>query len=112
MTMKMKVLVFREGCNPAAEEIDGSLKSMQKIVGGNIECYQPNEEFCVICDEEGRFKHQWPNRDIMTEDYRLRQRIYGDFFVCGAGEEDFVGLTDKQIQTLLDKCRRGPIAIG
>ncbi len=37
----MKVLVIESGKDPVAREIDGSLKSMQAVVGGYIQAFYP-----------------------------------------------------------------------
>ena len=46
----MKVVYCKAGCDPAIKEIDGSLESMQSLVGGYIEC-APIGDYAVIGNE-------------------------------------------------------------
>jgi hypothetical protein len=38
------------------------------------------------------------NRAIRDEEGRIVDVICGDFFICGLGEEDFVGLEDEMVE--------------
>ena len=73
----MRILVVEPTKDPYVKEIDGSLASMQAIVGGFIQAVEPFED---------------PNGipyDI----------IHGTFFLAQGSGEEFCSLTDKQIQT-------------
>lgn len=51
----MMVLIIAPGKSPIVSEIDGSLKSMQDIVGGYIQAfYLWWEEVAIICNDEGK----------------------------------------------------------
>ena len=54
----MKVLFIQPLKTPKTVEIDGSLESMQKLVGGYIESIYPFEdgEICLVCNEEGKLE--------------------------------------------------------
>ena len=40
---------------PTIQEIDGSLESMQRIVGGDIEAVYPfDDPVAIVCNEEGK----------------------------------------------------------
>ena len=54
----MKVLFIQPLKAPKTVEIDGSLESMQKLVGGYIESIYPFEdgEICLVCNEEGKLE--------------------------------------------------------
>ena len=51
----MRILLVEPGKRPVLKEIDGSLKSMQEIVGGTIQAIYPFEEpVALICNDEGK----------------------------------------------------------
>lgn len=58
----MKILIVEPGKHPREAEIDGSLESMQKIVGGYLQAIYPFEdEVALVCDDESKLKSdmQW-----------------------------------------------------
>lgn len=89
----MKILIVEPGNHPRETEIDGSLESMQKTVGGYIQAIYPFEdEVAVICDDEAKLKAdtQW-NRMILE----IGDVIKGTFFIAGLGTEDFTDLSSE-----------------
>ena len=84
----MNVLIVEPGMEPYEAEIDGSLKSMQNIVGGLIEAVYPyQDKVAIVCNDEGLINGMELNRQINPHTI-----IGGPFFVCGLGEEDFLSL--------------------
>ena len=61
----MKAILVPVGAMPRTVEIDGSLKSMQEAVGGNIELcsWVFNDQPTVYVNEEGKFTCE-PNRAV------------------------------------------------
>ena len=55
----MRVLVVEPERRPEVKEIDGSLRSMQEVVGGWIQALFPfDEPLALVCNDEGkRLKH-------------------------------------------------------
>jgi hypothetical protein len=93
----MNVLVVEPEKVPCEAEIDGSLESMQKLVGGTIEAVYPFEDHvALVCNDEGKLNGLPLNRKL--EDYDI---IAGTFFICGLGEDDFTSLQPD----LMDKYR-------
>ena len=97
----MRILLI-EPEQPAAEkEIEGSLHSMQEIVGGTIQAVYPfDDSVALICNDEGKLLGLPPNRALREEGTgKVYDVIVGTFFLCGApvGAENFVSLTDKQM---------------
>ena len=85
----MNVLVVEPGFLPYEKEING-LEEMQKTVGGLIQAIYPfQEEVGLVCNENGIFEGLEFNRSIPERSYG---GIFGTFFVCGLGEEDFISL--------------------
>lgn len=90
----MKILVVEPNYAPYEKEIDG-LKEMQAIVGGAIEPIYPfAEKVAVVCNDEGLINGLPFNRS-MAGGYG---GVFGTFFVCGLGEEDFISLTPEQME--------------
>ena len=51
----MRILVIEPGKGPVEREIDGTLKTMQEIVGGPIQVMYPfGDTTVLICHEEGK----------------------------------------------------------
>jgi len=92
----MKVLIVSPGTKPEEREIDGSLESMQAIVGGTIQAIYPFEDFvALICNDEGKLDCLPMNRML----WERNDVICGTFFLCRAlpNEEDFSSLTDEEL---------------
>lgn len=99
----MKVIMLEPNKLAEVKEIDGSLEGMQSIVEGDIEpCYFTDEPVCIIVNGEGKMTGLDLNRGIYNEDNELVDIIAGPAFICGLGKEDFIDLTDKQIEKYLE----------
>lgn len=97
----MKVLVIEVGQQPMVKEIEGSLRSMQEIVGGYIQPVYPwREEVALVCNEEGKINGMALNRPLLDDRGQLVDIIAGTFFICSApiDSESFQSLTDEQIE--------------
>lgn len=94
----MKVLVVEPQKPCRVQEIDG-LAAMQQIVGGDIEAVYPFQELvAVVCNADGKALGLPMNRPLLDKDYLPYDIIRGTFFIAGLGQEDFISLTDEQIQ--------------
>lgn len=94
----MKVLVVEPQKPCRVQEIDG-LATMQQIVGGDIEAVYPfQDSAALVCNAEGKLLGLPMNRPLLDEDRLPYDIICGTFFISGLGQEDFVSLTDEQIQ--------------
>ena len=96
MSKPMRVLIVRPGATlPVTRIIDGTLESMQELVGGYIESVVllPGK-LVLICNEEGRLISLPYNRRMCGHD------IYGTFFLCRPDEDELVGLTRNDVVLL------------
>lgn len=90
----MKILVVEPGKRPYGKEIKGTLEEMQGIVGGTIQAIYPfRDEAGVVCNDEGILLGLPFNRKVDEECC-----IFGTFFICGLGEEDFTSLPEKLVE--------------
>ena len=81
----MKILLIRPGEKPALSEIDGTLVSMQKVVGGPIELIYPfDDPIALACHEEGKLLGLPLNRSLRNQAGRIYDVVAGPFFLCGA----------------------------
>lgn len=97
----MKVLVVEAGRQPMVKEMEGSLRSMQEVVGGYIQAVYPwNEEVALVCNEEGKMDGMALNRPLYDDRGQLVDIIAGTFFICSApmDSDTFQSLTDEQIE--------------
>ena len=91
-----KVLIVAPGAKPEEREIDGSLESMQAIVGGAIQPLYPFEDFvALVCNDEGKLDCLPMNRML----WERNDVICGTFFLCRAlpNDENFSSLTDEEL---------------
>lgn len=87
----MNVLIVEPGKHPRLADIDDSLESLQKTVGGYIEAIYPFEdEIALICDEESKLKSDTEWNRILPETHDV---IKGTFIIAGLGDEDFTDIT-------------------
>lgn len=96
---KLKVVLVEPRKEARVVEIEHSLESMQKIVGGYIETFQLDDEVFIICNEEAKMGGFEPCRAIFHEG-ELIEIIFGTFFICAAlwDSDDFASLTDEQAE--------------
>ena len=84
---------------PTIQEIDGSLESMQRIVGGDIEAVYPfDDPVALVCHGEGKLLGLPMNRALTDESGVPYDIVCGTFFMAGVGREDFISLTEQQIE--------------
>ena len=89
----MRVLMVEPGIAPYEAELDG-LDEMQAAVGGMIQAIYPYQEpVALVCNEEGLINGLPFNRSVPGG----YEGVFGPFFVCGLGEENFRSLTPEQI---------------
>ena len=94
----MKVLIVEPMKPCYVREISG-LNDMQEIVGGHIEAIYPfKEQVAIIANEEGKILGLPFNRPLSDERGVPYDIVCGTFFLAGLGAEDFVSLTDEQLQ--------------
>lgn len=91
----MKVLIVEPGRRPMKADIPHTLHNLQQAVGGNTQANYPwDDPVALVCDDEGLLKQREFNRYIAPD-----VSIFGTFFICGLGEDDFTDLSDD----LMDK---------
>ena len=92
----MNVLAVMPGKAPERMELDGSLESMQKFVGGTIQAVYPfPDPVAIVCNDEGKLLGLGYNRALRDEYGEVYDILCGPFFVCGLGEEDFASLPEE-----------------
>lgn len=96
----MQVLVVEPECRPEIREIDGSLKSMQDIVGGLIQPIYLDDSVALICNDEGKLMNLQANRGLRNKDGQIYDIVFGTFFLCGAPADSdyFTSLSPEQIE--------------
>ena len=97
----MLVLVVEPERRPELREIDESLESMQKIVGGLIQPVYPfDDPVALVCNDEGKLMSLPANRGLRDKNGQIYDIVCGTFFLCGApGDSDhFTSLTPEQIK--------------
>lgn len=92
------VLVVEPMKRPDVRQIDNTLESMQKNVGGLIQPIYPfDDPVALVCNDEGKLMGLPPNRLLRDDSGQPYDLICGTFFITGLGTEDFTSLTDEQI---------------
>ena len=97
----MRVVMVEVGRKACEMELEDSLASMQRAVGGLIQAvYEPGgRDAALICNEEGKLLGLPLNRALRDENGEIYDAVAGTFFICGAppDSENFTSLTDEQI---------------
>jgi len=103
----MKVLLVEPHKVPQAVELDGSLASMQRIVGGTIQVLYPFQDaVALICNDNGKVLGLPFNRALFDEGTgQMYDIIAGAFFICTAplDSDNFVSLTEEQLAKYAEK---------
>ncbi|MEG0164898.1 DUF3846 domain-containing protein [Anaerorhabdus sp.] len=94
---KIKVVVIEPNQFPRTEEIEFTLKKMQEIVDGYIECINLENDIVLICNEEGKLRNLKANRCIGSE------IIVGTFFIVGTSDDTFISLTDAKAEEYMER---------
>lgn len=104
MNNQIKVLVYPVGKAPLAKKIDGSLESMQEIVGGSIQYVhlgsiteiEELNDYVMYCNEEGKLLGL-PLNLIAPADF-----VVGDFFITKLDDDgESVSLTNDDIEKIV-----------
>lgn len=97
----MKILKIDPGEVPEIMDIDGSLESMQFLVGGMIQAIYPFEDpVALICNDEAKLMGLEPNRALRyPENGEIYDIVCGTMFLCGAPADSdcFTDLAPEQI---------------
>ena len=104
----MNVLVVEPGYLPYEKEING-LEEMQATVGGYIQAIYPYEEpVAIVCNEEGILEGLDFNRSVPGG----YGGVFGTFFICGLGEENFCSLLPDLMERFKSEYAHSEILIG
>ena len=98
----MRILRVDPEKRPVVCDIDGSLSSMQEIVGGTIEAIYPwGEPVALVCHDEGKLLGLPLNRALTDEEGTVWDIVAGTFFLCGAPSDcdHFISLEEEHLQT-------------
>lgn len=83
----LRVLVKRPGLPLRAEVVENTLRSMQELVDGPIECVTVATDLAIVCNEEGRLRGLSPSATI------LGTQFVGPVAFFGVRGEDFTDIT-------------------
>ena len=96
---KITVLVVEPEKKPYIKEIDNTLESLQREVGGDIQAVYPWEAPCgLVCCETAKFEGMPLNRALRDENGEVYDIIAGTFLIVGLTENDFGSLSEEYIQ--------------
>lgn len=100
----MTVLVVEPLKAAYLKTISGSLKSLQKEVGGLIDATYPFEDrVAIVLNDEGKLNGLMPNRGLYNDDGNLYDIVAGTFLVVGLAEESFCSLNDEMAAKYMKK---------
>ena len=111
----MRVLIVEPKRRPEVKEIDGSLKSMQEVVGGLIQALYPfDEPVALVCNDEGKLMNLPANRGLRDENGQIYDIVVGTFFICGAPKDSdhFTSLTPEQIERYRERFHTPEMFLG
>ena len=88
MKNKISILIKEPGKDAYRAEIDNTLESLQRTVGGLIEAVTIADGLALICDEEGKLKSKPVNFAFCGEVF------VGTVILAGTDGEDFATLPE------------------
>lgn len=94
----MKVLMKEPGKAPRMMDIDGSLRTLQNLVGGNIEHVGLTSRCGLLCDENGKLYGREPNFFVA----RINDVIVGNAVFVGEDGEDFTDIKDEDAAVIFN----------
>lgn len=105
MAELMRILIVEPGKAPRPATIEHTLENLQDIVGGTIQAIYPWDDRLVglVCNDDGIILGLDFNRFVEEGKYGP---IWGRFFLCGLGEDDFQSLTEDDEKFLMERFRR------
>ena len=92
----MKVLVIEPHKKPYTQEVEHTFENLQRIVGGLIEPIYL-DDVAIVVNEEGKINGLPFNRALRDENRRILDLLFGTFFSCGLGEENFTDIPEQAI---------------
>ena len=92
----MRILVIEPHKKPYTQEVEHTLENLQGIVGGLIEPIYL-DDVAIVVNEEGKINGLPFNRALRDENKRILDLLFGTFFICGLGEEDFTDIPEQAI---------------
>ena len=104
---KLNAVIVRPQKTATIEEIDNDLKTLQSIVGGNIEQICPwEDDIVILCNEDGKVNGLMYNRGLYDEGGNILELIAGTFVVVGLGEENYRSLTEEEAEKYYQEFRK------
>ena len=104
----MNVLVVEPGYLPYEKEING-LEEMQAVVGGLIAPIYPYEDSVALVGNDEALLIGLPFNRSVPAGYG---GLFGTFFICGLGEDDFVSLTPEQVKFFKNEFKNAEVLLG
>lgn len=100
---KIAVLVAEPQKKPYVKEIENTLESLQREVGGCIQAIYPFEKpAAIVCAECAKPEGLPLNRALRDENGNIYDIIVGTFLVVGLTEDDFGSLNDELMKNMLE----------
>lgn len=93
----MRVIVKDPGKSPVQITIDGSLQSLQRLVGGHIEHVKFTGSTGILVDEEGKLKGLAPNFFLPA----IRDELVGTVVFVGEYGEEFGDVPENEAQLIM-----------
>lgn len=94
----LRVVYVKPNESAVEMELEADLKHMQQAVGGFIECVYMGDGTVLVCNDEAKLIGMEGNRRLGNGTI-----IAGPFFIAGDGGEDFRSLTEKEVQSYLQR---------
>lgn len=96
----LRIVIVEPNKAPYIKKVSNTLRALQDIVGGNIETITIPNRFIIVCNEEGRI-HSLPLCRILTQN-NCEFPLFGTCFLISSSGEEFVSLSEKQIEECIE----------
>jgi len=109
----MRVLMVEPKKEPYETDIEHSLESMQKVVGGDIQAVYPyNDPVALVCNDNGKIEGLPLNRALKDGSGKIYDIVAGTFFIVGLSEDDFTDLSPEFMEKYRELFQRPEIFSG
>ena len=103
----MRVLVVEPGKEAYVSDIGKSVSSWYDVLGCEYveSCYPFSDNTAIVCDDEGKINGSMPCRAILSERGEIQDIMFGKFFICACGADDFGSLSEEQVKKYAEMFR-------
>ena len=114
----MKIIYVEVGKPAVKLDVENKLEKLQSLVGGLIDVSSIPDvpknlnSADIVVNDEGLILGLPVNRLLLDHAGKFENAIFGNFFICGHRDSEFVSLNNEQIKYFLKRFKHPALVIG